>query len=184
MSSWQTKSSRKVYENPWIIVKEDEVIMPNGKDGLFGVVSSKSDAVFVIPVDSQGNTYLVQQERYTTQELAWQVVAGRVDEGETEEAAAKRELLEEAGLEAQKVTLLSKARTAIGITTFRSTVLLAEDLIENTASFDASEIQAIKKLPLDSALDMIRTGEIATTESIAALFLAKDYLVHRLETAH
>ena len=45
MSSWQTKSSRKVYENPWIIVKEDEVIMPNGKDGLFGVVSSKSDAV-------------------------------------------------------------------------------------------------------------------------------------------
>ena len=184
MSSWQTKSSRIVYENPWIFVKEDEVVMPNGKDGMYGVVSSKSDAVFVIPVDSQGNTYLVQQEHYTAQELAWQVVAGRVDEGETEEAAAKRELLEEAGLETQKVTLLSKARTAMGITTFRSIVILAEDLSENRSALDTDEIQAIKKLPLDSALAMIRTGEVTSTESVAALFLAKDYLVHRLETAH
>lgn len=175
MSTWQTTSSKIVYENPWIIVKEDTVVTPAGKDGLFGVVSSKSDAVFVVPVDDEGNTYIVQQEHYTTREMAWQCVAGRTD-GEPAEVAAKRELLEEAALNAEDITILSSARTASGVTTFRSTLCLARGLIKDTSKFDADEIAGVKKVSLASIKDMIFTGEIANSESIAALLLAIAYL--------
>lgn len=175
MAEWQTKTSRVAYENPWIIVHEDEVVTPDGKDGLYGVVSSKSDAVFVVPVDVDGYTYIVQQKPYTTRELAWGCVAGRTD-GEPVEIAAKRELLEEAGIRAAKIAILSEARTSTGITTFRSTICLAENLTPDMTAFDSAEIETVKKLPLTEAIDMITTGEIANTESIAALFLAREYL--------
>lgn len=175
MSTWQTTSSKIVYENPWIIVKEDTVVTPAGKDGLYGVVSSKSDAVFVVPVDDEGNTYIVQQEHYTTREMAWQCVAGRTD-GEPAEIAAKRELLEEAGLRAGKITILSDARTASGVTTFRSTLCLAQNLTRDSSLFDSEEIADVKKVPLAAIQDMILAGEIATTESIAALLLAIAHL--------
>lgn len=175
MSTWQTTSSKTVYENPWITVSEDTVITPAGKDGLYGVVSSKSDAVFVVPVDTEGNTYIIEQEHYTTREMAWQCVAGRTD-GEATETAAKRELLEEAGLQAETITVLSSARTASGVTTFRTTICLAMNLSKDMSKFDAEEIANVKKLPLASARDMIVSGEIANTESIAALLLAITYL--------
>lgn len=178
MSQWQTKSSKIVYENPWMIVREDEVVMPNGKDGLYGVVSSKSDAVFVVPVDTDGNTYIVQQEHYTTRELLWQCVAGRTD-GEPIEIAAKRELLEEAGLRADSVTVISNARTSTGITTFRSTICLAEGLQEDKSEFDTNEIAHVKKVPLDSVVSLVLTGEIAATESIAALLVVSAFLEKR-----
>lgn len=182
MSQWQTKSSKVVYENPWMIVREDEVVMPSGKDGLYGVVSSKSDAVFVVPVDTDGNTYIVQQEHYTTRELSWQCVAGRTD-GESADIAAKRELLEEAGVRADTITIIADTRTATGITTFRSSICLAEDLSEDMSNFDTNEISRVEKIPLRSVVEKILNGEIAATESIAAFMSTIAYLDRR-DKAH
>lgn len=182
MSSWETKSSKITYENPWMIVREDEVVMPDGKDGLYGVVSSKSDAVFVVPIDAEGNTYLVQQEHYTTREMTWQCVAGRTD-GEAPEVAAKRELLEEAGLSADRITILSAARTASGMTTFRSTLCLAEELSEDMSRFDSNEITQVKKVPFAAIPELIVSGEIAETESIAALLLASHIIKTRRQNS-
>lgn len=176
MGSWQTKSSKIVYENPWLKVREDQIVRPNGQDGLYGVVESKSDAVFVVPIDDEGNVYIVQQEHYTTRELAWQCVAGRTD-GEPPEVAAKRELLEEAGLEASEITVLSRARTASGVTTFKTAICLARHLTPNNNHIDEEEdITAIRKFPIADIKQMIFDGEIANTESIAALLLAFAYL--------
>src|SRR6266542_5506246 len=97
---WQTKSSKIVYENPWMRVFEDQVIMPNGSDGMYGYVESKSDSVYVVPIDDEGYTYIVEQQRYTTKQLSWECVAGR-NEGDDPETAAKRELLEETGIRAK-----------------------------------------------------------------------------------
>lgn len=149
--------------------------MPNGKDGIYGFVSSKSDSVFVVPIDAGGNTYLVQQEHYTTRKLAWQCIAGRTD-GEPAEVAAKRELLEEAGLAADQITILTKAYTATGMTTFRTSICLAENLSEDMSRFDSDEISQVKKVPLTEIPELIFSGEIATTESIAALMLAIEFL--------
>lgn len=180
MSHWQTKSSKVVYENPWIIVHEDEVVMPDGKDGVYGVVKSKSGSVHVVPVDNEGNTWLIQQESYPLKDThLWQCVAGRSD-GEPDEVAAKRELLEEAGLEAKKITVLSDARVAVGIAGFQASLCLAEDLTENKNFLDESEaIETIKKVPLSNVTDMILNGEIIVSESIAALLTAIIYLEKR-----
>lgn len=176
MGTWQTKSSTVVYENPWLFVREDQIVRPSGQDGTYGVVESKSDAVFVVPVDDEGNAYIIQQEHYTTRELAWQCVAGRTD-GEQPEVAARRELLEEAGLDAEEIIILSKARTATGITTFRTTLCLARGLSSNQQHLDEEEdIKTIRKFPISTIQEMILTGKIANTESIAALLLAFNYL--------
>lgn len=176
LSSWQTKSSKTVYENPWMIVREDQVVTPSGKDGIQGVVESKSAGVYVVPIDNEGYTYIVRQEHYTTREMAWQCVAGRTD-GEPAEVAAKRELLEEAGLRANSITvLLPGARTASGMTTFESAVCLARDLTPDTTYFDADEISEVKRISLADVKEMIMRQEITNTESIAALFLAITYL--------
>jgi 8-oxo-dGTP pyrophosphatase MutT (NUDIX family) len=174
-SKWQTKSSKVVYENPWMFVREDTIIHPSGKDGLYGVVESKSEGVFVVPLDQDNNTYIVRQEHYTTREMAWQCVAGRTD-GEAAEVAAKRELLEEAGLRAGSIHTLAKARTASGLTTFKTTVCIARDLTTDTSQFDEDEISEIRKVSLETVKDMIFSGEISATESIAAFLLAIAYL--------
>lgn len=73
---------------------------PDGKGGLYGWIESKSQSVFVVPVDDNGYTYIINQERYTRKKFSWEGVAGRTD-GEPYDVAAKRELLEETGISKQ-----------------------------------------------------------------------------------
>lgn len=72
MASWQTKSSKIVYENPYIVVHEDQVVKPDGTDGIYGYMDSKSHSITVVPVDDEGNTWIVQQERYTLKRTTWE----------------------------------------------------------------------------------------------------------------
>lgn len=176
MNNWQTKSSKIIYENPWMIVREDQVVMPNGKDGTYGYVESKSDSVFVVPVDSEGNTYIVQQERYTSKKTTWEVVAGRTD-GDDYEAAAARELLEEAGIRAGSIKILSEVYDSAGLTTFKSAVCLATNLEEVTNHLDENDgIIAARKLPLAEVRNMILKGEITNGPSITAILMVMAHI--------
>lgn len=176
MNRWQTTSSKIVYENPWIKVHEDKTIAPDGKDGLYGWIESKSKSVFVVPIDADGNTYIINQERYTRKKIAWEGVAGRTDD-ESYEIAARRELLEETGIKAGKITVLSEIETANGLTTFTGGVCIAEDLQKTDSTIDESEgIYDVRKLPLTEVIDMIMRKEIVDTQTIAAMFMAVEYL--------
>jgi len=176
LSSWHTKSSKIVYENPFMIVHEDQVLLPNGKPGLYGYIDSKSDSVYVVPVDDEGNTYIIQQERYTLKQKTWECVAGRTD-GQAVEIAAKRELLEETGLQANSLTVLGDVQVANGISTFKSTFCIARNLTKLSSTFDQEDgILAIRKLPLASIPDKILAGDITCSQSIAAFFMAIAYL--------
>jgi len=176
LGSWQTKSSKVVYENPFIIVHEDQVTMPNGKPGLYGYIDSKSDSVYVVPVDDEGNTYIVQQERYTLKQKTWECVAGRTD-GQAIEIAAKRELFEETGLKADSLTTIGEVQVANGVATFKSTFCIARNLTKALETFDQEDgILGIHKLPLASIPDKILAGDITCSQSIAAFFMAIAYL--------
>lgn len=176
MSRWQTTSSKIVYENPWIKVHEDTTITPDGKDGLYGWVESKSPAVFVVPVDDDGYTYIINQERYTRKKFSWESVAGRTD-GEPYDVAAKRELLEETGVKAGKITVLTEIEIANGVTSFKGAICLAQDLQQTDSAIDAAEgISEVRKLPLTEVVDMIMRGEIVDSQTIAATFMAAEYL--------
>jgi 8-oxo-dGTP pyrophosphatase MutT (NUDIX family) len=176
MGSWQTKSSKVVYENPFMIVREDEVVKPNGKDGIYGYVESKSESVYVVPVDDEGNTYLVQQERYTIKQTTWECVAGRTD-GEPVQTAAARELLEETGLKTNSITNIGEVRPANGMSTFKSTVFIAQDLKHISDELDPNDgILEVQKVPLKQIPEMILAGDITCAGSIAAFFMAIAYL--------
>jgi len=97
---WQTKSSRLVYENAWIRVREDQVTCPDGQPGIYGVVETRI-ATGVIALTPQHEIYLVGQFRYPTGEYSWEIIEGGTEDGEEPLAAAKRELQEEAGLVAR-----------------------------------------------------------------------------------
>lgn len=176
MTKWQTLSTRIAYENPFMRVHEDQAINPFGKQTVYGWVESTSEAVYVVPVDEDNNTYIIQQYRYPLRENVWECVAGRVDD-ESPEAAAKRELLEEAGLDARTITTIGKLYMVTGIATFAMTVCIARGLTHVTDNIgEDEEIVDLQKLPLQKAIERAMTGSIACSPSITALFMAKTYL--------
>ena len=122
-----TLASREVYRNPWLRVREDEVLRSNGKHGIYGVVD-KEDCAIILPIDC-GRIWLVEQFRYTIQERALELPQGGWEmQGGNPEELARAELKEELGLEAKKMTYLGTLWIAYGFANQKQHVFLATGL--------------------------------------------------------
>jgi len=171
---WKTLSTRPVYNNDWIKVEEHQVITPGGSPGIYGKVSFKNQAVGIIPLDEQGNTWLVGQYRYTLNEWSWEIPMGGSPKKEDKQKTALRELEEETGLKAASLTELLQLHTSNSITDERGIIYLATGLSQGEQQLEDSEkdIQ-LKKLSLDEAIAMASSGEITDAMSVAGfLYLA------------
>ena len=166
---WKKLSSSVVFENPWIRVSEDHVINPGGGENDYGVVHFKNKAVAIVPLDEDGNTWLVGQERYTLAEYSWEVPMGGAPHEEDPLAAAKRELQEETGLSAGRWSEVMKLHVSNSITDEVGFVYLAQDLQQGEANPDETEVLELRKLPLAEAVHMVKTGAITDAISAAAL---------------
>jgi len=171
--SWITLSSKVVYENNWIRVNHEDVITPKGTEGIYGVVHFKSHAVGIIPIDDDGNTWLVKQTRYTLKQPSWEIPEGGSPEGEDILETAKRELEEECGLEAATWEKLITIHTSNSVTDEAGTVFIARDLSPGHQSLEDTEDIEVKKLPLIDAIQMVLDGEITDSLSVAGLFRVK-----------
>lgn len=166
---WRKISGKKIYENPWLILEEHKVINPSGGEGLYGKVSFKNKAIGVIPLDGEGNTWLVGQYRYTLDEYSWEIPMGGGPLGVDILESAKRELREETGLIAAKWTQIMRIHTSNSVTDEEGFVFLAEDLRQGETSFDETEDLQIIKLPLPEAVEWAMSGKITDAISVAGL---------------
>jgi 8-oxo-dGTP pyrophosphatase MutT (NUDIX family) len=174
--SWKRLSSRVVFENPWIVVREDHVINPGGGENHYGHVHFRNKAIAVLPLDRDGNTWLVGQDRYTLNEFTWELPMGGGPHDELPLSAARRELQEETGLTAGEWRELMRLHTSNSITDEVAIVFVAEDLTEGEPSFEQTENITIRKLPLADAIDMAMRGEITDAISVATLLRARELL--------
>ncbi|MCS4433313.1 NUDIX domain-containing protein [Aquiflexum gelatinilyticum] len=166
---WKTKSKATIYQNPWIKVEEHQVVIPSGKDGIYGKVIFKNKALAIVPVDNDLNTWLVGQFRYTLDEYSWEIpMGGGLLEVDILESA-KRELKEETGLSANKWTQIMRIHTSNSVTDEEGFVFLAEDLAQGETEFEETEQLQIIKLPLKEAIQKVMDGEITDAISVAGL---------------
>jgi ADP-ribose pyrophosphatase len=165
---WLTVSSRQVYDNTWISVREDQVIRPDGESGIYGVVHYKNIAVGVLPVEDD-HVYLVGQYRYPLGQYSWEIPEGGCPEGEEPLRAAQRELREETGLEAGRWRRLGDAHLSNSVADEYAVWFLATELVPGEQRLEGTEAINVRRLPLHEVLDMALNGQITDALSLVAI---------------
>ncbi len=178
-SPWTTLSRRTIYENPWILVREDQVLRPDGQPGIYGVVQYKNRAVGVLPVDDQGRIWLVGQHRYPLDAYSWEIPEGGCPASETPEETALRELREETGLVAAHLELISTAHLSNSVSDELASIFRATGLTEGPDDPEGCERIDVRRVEWDEAYAMLRRGEITDSMSVIALL---EEAVRRLES--
>ena len=156
---WTKLSSEVKYENPWIKIIEDKVLNPVGKDGIYGVVHFKTRAIAIIPLDEDNNTWIVGQYRYPLNSYEWEVIEGGCPEGTPPIDTAKRELIEEAGIVAEKFEMILEMQLSNSTTDEISYTYIARQLRHIEAQPEEDEQLCIKKLPFSEVYEMAMRGD-------------------------
>ena len=176
INPWKTLSTEEKYNNPWINVREDQVINPAGNNGIYGVVHFKNKAIGIIPIDENGYTWLVGQFRYALNEYSWEIPMGGGPLSIDILESAKKELKEETGISAQKWTNLGKIHTSNSTTDEEGFVFLAQELSFGKTNFEETEDITVKKIPFSEAIKMVYNQEITDAISIIGLLKANSLL--------
>ena len=176
---WRVLASAVKYQNPWISVREDRVLNPSGGTGIYGVVTMKNKAIGIVPVDAEGNTWLVGQYRYPLNEYSWEIPMGGGPVELDVLESAQRELREETGLLAARWTRIARLHTSNSVTDEEGFVFLAEDLTPGETEPEETEALRLWKLPLAEAVQMALDDRITDGISVAGLLKAERVLAAR-----
>lgn len=169
MNPWKKLGSQMIYENPWIHLTEYKVITPAGTEGIYGKVHFKNIAIGIIAIDKEDNTYLVGQYRFPLDLYSWEIPEGGCPEGTDWLAAAKRELKEETGFEANTWTEILKMHVSNSVSDEFAVVYVAEDLTAGEATPEETEDLKMIKMPFQQAVDWVMEGKITDSISVAAI---------------
>ena len=166
--SIETISSREVYRNPWMRVREDEILRSNGKKGIYGVVD-KDDSALIIPMD-RGRVWLVEQYRYSIRERALELPQGGWEMGEVDpEELARGELKEELGLAAERMTYLGQLWIAYGFLQQKQHIFLATGLSETAKDPDPEEHDLkVHSYTIEEFEEMMLDGRVRDNCTVSA----------------
>ncbi len=169
---WKRLTERLVYDNPWITLREHQAEAPTGASTIYGVISFKNQAIGVLPIFPDGRIALVGQHRFPFDDYSWEIPEGGAPIGHDPLEGAKRELREEAGLEARVWTQVLSYHLSNSVTDERGFGFIATDLTETAAEPDPTESLALVRVPFREALGQALAGRIQDLITVAMLLRA------------
>ena len=165
---WKTLSSRHIYGNSWMSLREDVAEMPDGRTTLYGVVTF-GDCVGVVPFLDDNRILLVRQYRYVQQDARWEIPTGGVREGESLEEAVQRELQEETGYQAERFEKMCQYYTSTSICRQTAHLYIGEGLSPARRAPDDTEFIEVGAFPFSRALQMVVGCDIMDSMSVIAI---------------
>ena len=170
----ETLGSRTVYENRWLSLREDRIRMPDGSEGIYGVVD-KAPFALVIPWDGE-RLHVVGQWRYTVQRFCWEFPQGALQDSPDApmEEVARTELAEETGLRAGALERLGEFYAAYGYSSQPYSIFLATELTQGAASPEPEEVGLVTRTVTVAEFEqMMLSGEMPDSHSAAAYGLLR-----------
>ena len=166
---WTRHARRVAYENAWITIWHDDVTRPDGAPGIYGVVHFANLAAGVLVIDDDDRVLLVGQHRYTLDAYSWEIPEGGVPDGESALDGARRELLEETGVEAREWRELARLHLSNSVSDELAVLFVATHLIQGDATPDGTEQLVIRWVPFADVLAMTLDGRISDAMTVVAI---------------
>ena len=172
---WKRRASAYVYETPWFKVRRDELTLPGGEEITYSIVE-QDGYVMVVPLLDDGRVVMERIYRYPVQETMLECPSGGLD-GETPEAAGRRELEEETGYRAQELTELGRFVGSDGYSSEEFGIYLATGLTaDGVIKREVTEQMEVELIPLEDLRAMVLRGEVRDSPSALALLLAWEHV--------
>ena len=168
---WQQLTSRPVYKNKWMALREDQVRLPDGRETIYGVVDC-GQCVGILPFVDPTHVLLVGQYRYVAQRFTWEMPTGGVRPSESLEEAAQRELAEEAGQRAGRLTWICTYHTSKSVMNETAHLYLGEELTPADHPPDDTEFIERRVFPFGEVVEMVQRSEITDSMTVIAVLHA------------
>jgi 8-oxo-dGTP pyrophosphatase MutT (NUDIX family) len=180
LGPWTRRAVALRYENPWITVEHHDVLTPGGTEGVYGVVRFKNLAIGIIPLEENGDTWLVGQYRYPHASYSWEIPEGGGKIGVDPLVSAQRELAEEVGLSARRWNLLLEMDLSNSVTDEQCLIYVARDLTPCASHPDDTEQLALRRLPFAELHRGVMAGLFRDSLTVAGV-LKLGHLLERNE---
>ena len=168
----KTLKKEYLYNGKILNLRKDQVLLPNGEQAIREIVEhSGGSAVYC---EKEGKILLVKQFRYPYKKVIYEIPAGKLNKGEDPLETARRELSEEGGIIANKLTKICEAYPSPGYTEEIIYIYRAEELKETSVHLDDDEFLTGEWIDKDTVLQMIYSGEIKDAKTIIAVLSQKD----------
>ena len=175
----KTIQTKTVHKGTLLTLKRDKVLLPNGSTGIREWIKHPG-AVCCIPILPDGKIGLIKQYRYAVKEKMIEIPAGKLDQNESPEKCAIRELEEEIGYRANKLTFLANIHPAVGFTNEKMWLYLAENLVKTKQNLDVDEFLSLFPIKLNEAVDMVWNGKITDVKTIIGILWAQRTLLNEI----
>ncbi len=172
----KTIKTKTAHKGTFLTLNSDKVLLPNGNTSTREWIKHPG-AVCCVPILPNGKIVLIRQYRYAIKKEMIEIPAGKLDQNEIPEKCALRELEEEIGYRANKLTLLANIHPAVGFTDEKMWLYLAEDLVKTKQSLDADEFLSLFPTKLEEAVEMVWEGEITDVKTIIGILWAQRILL-------
>jgi ADP-ribose pyrophosphatase len=164
-----------IYDGRIIHLGLERVRLPNGKTTELEIIRHQGAAA-VVPIDDEGNVYLVRQYRHAIGGWILEVPAGKLDPGEPPEECARRETEEEVGMKAGQLHSLGPIWTTPGFTDEKIWLFLGTGLTPGRRALEDDEAIEVERMPLAEAIALVDQGEISDSKSVIALLKTERFL--------